>query len=257
MNLLLFERGELKTDGYTIELQNKDPRSVHLRTILKASEESVFDAGIIDGEMGKARICSITAAGLQIEFSPEKESPELYPLVLLMGLARPPTVKKVLKEATALGVKEFILCGTDTGERSYRSSSVLKPESIKETLIEGAQQAVCTRLPAVTIEHSLRCALEHFYPPEPGQEYRLIGLDNYEAELSLTDFWKLQTDSGSSSVQKTTVLAVGSERGWTDRERIRLRESGFTLASLGSRVLRTETASIAGLSVCLSGMGLI
>ena len=60
----------------------------------------------------------------------------------------------------------------------------------------------------------------------------------------------------SRSPERIT-LAVGSERGWTGAERDLLRENGYTLAALGERVLRTETASIAGTALCLAGMGLI
>ncbi|WP_162510898.1 RsmE family RNA methyltransferase, partial [Treponema endosymbiont of Eucomonympha sp.] len=49
--------------------------------------------------------------------------------------------------------------------------------------------------------------------------------------------------------------AVGSERGWTERERGALTEAGFTLCSLGERVLRTETAATAAAALILDAMG--
>ena len=44
------------------------------------------------------------------------------------------------------------------------------------------------------------------------------------------------------------TLAVGPERGWSRTERDQLRKRGFTLLSMGSRVLRQETAVVASLS---------
>jgi RsmE family RNA methyltransferase len=53
------------------------------------------------------------------------------------------------------------------------------------------------------------------------------------------------------------VLAVGSERGWTQRECELLGGSGFELASLGSRILKTETAVEAAVVLALAKLGRI
>jgi RsmE family RNA methyltransferase len=51
------------------------------------------------------------------------------------------------------------------------------------------------------------------------------------------------------------LCAIGAERGWTHRERELLTAQGFTLCSLGARVLRTETACTAAASLILGAMG--
>ena len=45
------------------------------------------------------------------------------------------------------------------------------------------------------------------------------------------------------------------KRGWTDKERDLLREKGFTLCSMGKRVLRTESAATVSASIILSSLG--
>jgi 16S rRNA (uracil1498-N3)-methyltransferase len=45
----------------------------------------------------------------------------------------------------------------------------------------------------------------------------------------------------------TVCLAVGPEGGWSDTERELLRRSGALPLALGGRVLRAETAVIAGI----------
>ncbi len=248
---------------FYIFLKPDDLRSAHLKKILKAAEGTVVDAGVINGKKGKAVITEINETGIRLVFTPQSDSVGLHPITLLLGLSRPPTVRKVLKEATALGVSRFILCGTENGEQSYRRSSALKNEKIHEILIEGAQQAYCTRLPEVEICYNVKKAVERAVEPFPGATGlpKLLALDNYEATVSLSKYWtdcaRKESSTGDTSPVLHTVLAVGSERGWTDSERKILRENGYTLCSLGQRVLRTETASIAGTAVCLSGMGLI
>ncbi|MDC7226318.1 MAG: RsmE family RNA methyltransferase [Spirochaetales bacterium] len=248
MNLILFNTDEIDNSG-RIKLTERDPRTVHMKKILKADIGFSFEAGIINGKQGRATVSAIKDGELTLNFIPESDPVGLHPITLLLGLSRPPTVKKVLKEATALGVSRFILFGTENGEKSYKNSNALKPDKILDVLIEGVQQAVCTQIPEVSIEHSLRCAIEALAAP---QGTLMQALDNYEAVMSLSEYWR-----NAAPGAPHTILAVGSERGWTDRERVRLRNSGFTLCSLGPRVLRTETASIAGTALCLSGMGII
>ena len=53
------------------------------------------------------------------------------------------------------------------------------------------------------------------------------------------------------------IAAIGSERGWTDKERELLIKNGFSLRSMGNRVLRTETAATTAVALILSKMGVI
>ena len=75
----------------------------------------------------------------------------------------------------------------------------------------------------------------------------LIMLDNVVGAIALS----------SATIGSSAVLAIGPERGWSDRERKLFAESGFKPMLLGSRVLRTETACSAGVAVLLSRMGLL
>jgi RsmE family RNA methyltransferase len=51
------------------------------------------------------------------------------------------------------------------------------------------------------------------------------------------------------------VLAIGPERGWSDRERKLLEDSGFLRLSLGERALRTETACVAATVLAMEKIG--
>ena len=48
---------------------------------------------------------------------------------------------------------------------------------------------------------------------------------------------------------------MGPERGWSDAERQALADAGFTAYHLGDRILRVETAAVAGASLMLAGLG--
>jgi RsmE family RNA methyltransferase len=108
-------------------------------------------------------------------------------------------------------------------------------------MIQGAEQAFCTRIPTLIHFDTLQECLDHL-PSTPN----CIALDNYEATLRLSQW---QPVAGPS------VLALGAERGWSESERNALRKHGFKLAHLGHRVLKTETAAIAGIVLTLARRG--
>jgi RsmE family RNA methyltransferase len=56
-----------------------------------------------------------------------------------------------------------------------------------------------------------------------------------------------------ASETRPVVIAVGSERGWSEQERERLESAGFTRLSLGERALRTETACVAAVALAAQG----
>ena len=76
-----------------------------------------------------------------------------------------------------------------------------------------------------------------------------LALDNYEAKVALSAY---NTIGG-----KSAMLALGAERGWSAAERDLLRQSRFTLVHLGERVLRTETACIAAITLLKAKLGWI
>ena len=49
-----------------------------------------------------------------------------------------------------------------------------------------------------------------------------------------------------------TVLAVGPEGGWTEDELAFFKQAGWMSASLGSAILRAETAAIAAAAITIS-----
>jgi len=48
----------------------------------------------------------------------------------------------------------------------------------------------------------------------------------------------------------SVALAIGPEGGWTAEEMAMFSEQGWKHVTLGARILRAETAAIAGLAVC-------
>ena len=236
MNIVLFDAGE--TDR---PLSREDPRSRHILDILKRTPGESFDAGLMDGPRGKALVTSLTDTDLYLTFTWESERPAVEPITLIAGLSRPQTSRRVLREAASLGVARMLFPRTERSEKTYADSSLWTSGEYQRHVRSGVEQAFATRIPAVDFGMDLDVAIG-----AARGEIR-IALDNYEGIVPLH---KASLGSGVP-----LVLAAGSERGWTASERNQLRDAGYQLAGMGSRVLRTETAIIGALAVVKAATG--
>lgn len=242
MNLILFEPDETARP-----LPRSDQRALHVLDVLKRGSGDTFDVGIIDGPRGKATLLEVGRDALTFSFTWGLPPPPLDPITLIVGLPRPQTARKILQDATAVGVSSLHFVHTDRTEPSYAQSTLWSSSEWKRHLVAGAEQAFCTRLPAVTWTSTLAdcvAALSH----TAGR----VALDNYECVMPLLSYGVSGYNPASPPEM---ALAIGGERGWSDEERHALRQQGFTLAHLGERVLRTETAVVAALAILKAKLG--
>jgi RsmE family RNA methyltransferase len=239
VNIILFRPDETQRP-----LPRRDPRARHILEVLRRQPGDGFDAGLLDGPRGKGTLVSVDQERLTLAFVWGEPPPPLRPLTLVIGLPRPQTARDILREATALGVSALHFIRTDRGEAGYAESTLWRSGAWRDCIISGAAQANCTRLPEVTHGQTLPEILKTL----PTGSTR-FALDNYEATAALS--------TCNLIGDKPAVLALGAERGWSAGERVLLRENGCTLVHLGERVLRTETACIAAITLLKARLGWI
>jgi 16S rRNA (uracil1498-N3)-methyltransferase len=238
VNLVLLEPAEISAT-----LPRTDRRAQHVLEVLRRNVGETFDAGIVNGALGKAKVTSISADGLTFSFTSTGEAVPPSPITLLVGLPRPQTARDVLRDATTLGVAAIHFVRTDKTEPSYAQSSLWTSGEWRRHALAGAEQAFATHLPEISYDRPFTAVVA-----SPRSSLR-VALDNYESPHPLS----AMAIPPSASV----VIAIGAERGWSISERDALRSHGFQLAHLGSRVLRTETAVIAAVSIIRAKLGLM
>ena len=236
MNLILFEKDEINSllPGY-------DPRVKHIRRTLKFKVGDSFEAGIVNGEIGKATITSLDKTQMVIEFLTESPKTEAFPVILIVGLTRPQIAKHIMRESASMGIEQLWFYPTELGEKSYLESDIWQESNYHNHLVKGAGQGFTSNLPDVRIFESLREVIDDL-----PIDYDKITLDNVRPENSIT---------GYKFKKNKVAILLGSERGLTDKERDLLEKNNFALLKMGERVLRTDTACIAGISLVLSKLG--
>ncbi|WP_304224348.1 RsmE family RNA methyltransferase [Gracilinema caldarium] len=279
VNLILFRQDELDKP-----IPKRDERAIHLVKVLHKTIGDTFDAGLLNGPLGQGRITAIEPDGaLLVELDLKTPAPPRHPIRVAVGFTRPIQLRRLLRDLSSLGVSYIDLLATELGEKSYQDTTLLTDGGAEQALIEGAIQSRDTTLPVIQTYRSLKTwlAAQPWAAEQPwlavqsggaevpanittpaycGQPFSTVGTASTATMVTLLlapdnvrpqgAFAELPSFPGAAA-----VLVIGSERGWSDAERNQLEKAGFSRLSMGSRALRTETASVAAVILALEKIG--
>jgi 16S rRNA (uracil1498-N3)-methyltransferase len=239
MNIILFDHLESHN-----RLASDDYRARHINRVLALAVGDQFLAGVINGATGTATITDLKREWIDFTFETRGDGSALYPVTLLVAQVRPISMRRILREAVSLGVERIILTTTDTGEKSYASAKLYTTGEYRSILIDGAMQSGMTGLSEVIFASSVEEAMQKI----DVKSVRIV-LDNRREGIPLSTL--------TLDAKQPVILAIGGERGFSDRERGIFDAHGFLFASFGPRILRTETACSSATAVLLGRMGLL
>jgi 16S rRNA (uracil1498-N3)-methyltransferase len=236
VNIILFETD--KKDNF-IELT--DFRASHILKVLKLKVGDTFKAGQINKFVGIAEIIAIDNNYIHYKWVEKEKATGENQITLIVGLVRPISMKRILRESGMFGIENIVVVGTDLGERSYKEAKLYKEGTYKKYLLDGAMQAGIATLPNFYLYDKLDNALS-----EIDSKSSKIIFDNVKGIKQIRDKKKFEDK---------VVIAIGSERGWSDKERQLFERESFDFFSMGRYILRTETACCSALALVLSTMG--
>ena len=258
-NRILLEPSEMRA-GRTITLGPRDPRAVHIRTVLRGSEGLSVRVGVVGGAKGRAEVRAAPPAGdLELQWAETETEVEQSPrLDLLLAMPRPKVMKRLWAQLASLRLGTLYVTGGQKVEKSYFTSGALSPEYVYPQLLRGLEQVGDTSVPGVWLCRDLGRALDSFAGVGGGvapgvliQERRCCG-----GQLPPPSRLLVGHPGGASGGQleealegleagERVLVAVGPEGGWAPQELEALSPPRFRRVSLGSRPLSTETACIA------------
>ena len=235
MNLLLFDQEELA--GNFLKLSGR--RAEHILHVLELHQDDILKVGMINGNIGTARVVSTKENMVELEVHLAQTKPEEPLIELILALPRPIMLQRILKQATVLGVRRFHLIRSNRVQKSFFQTNLLHPEKLRKILIQGLEQTVDTNLPEVLVHQRFMPFIEDIVPTLKSP-CRLLADPN--EHLTLPDLYSAGKISGSFS------LAIGPEGGWSQHEVRQFAQAGFHCFAMGSRILHVDTAVVALLS---------
>jgi 16S rRNA (uracil1498-N3)-methyltransferase len=161
-------------------------------------------------------------------------------ITLLLSIVKFDRFEWALEKATELGVDEIIPINSARSEKGLILAAAKRAERWQRILMESSQQARRLRPPVLREVESVE---ERFALVAVENSVRVILSERSDARPLREIFGGHPRETTSSA-----ILAIGPEGGWTDEEFAAAEAGGFEEASLGSNILRTETAVMAALA---------
>lgn len=239
-----FTPENIETEEYLIT--GEDARHIGKSLRMREGEEVFLVTP--DGMLLTCEIQEITSESVSVRIISKKAcdtEPDVK-VTLYQCLSKGEKMETVIQKAVELGVSAIVpvissRCISRPDEKSLRK----KEERWQKIALSAAQQSRRGIVPSVEKTISFEKALDSVKEREKGILFYELGGDSLR---------KIVDDITSHNIKNVAVF-VGSEGGFEESEASLAKEKGVVLATLGKRILRTETAPLAALSaiMCLTG----
>ena len=164
-------------------------------------------------------------------------------VAMVMALTRPQRYELALAKCTELGASKFLPIITDHVLKSDSKISANRMARWNRIVKEAAELSGRVRVPTIADHQPVNSVLARLRD----EGVTSILLWEGAREPLLADL--LATIRTGSSPAAKVALVFGPVGGFSPEEAQRAMETGAVIASLGRRVLRTETAAIAAMSI--------
>jgi 16S rRNA (uracil1498-N3)-methyltransferase len=208
----------------------------HLTRALRARVGQEFDIST-GAEVRRGVVSDIRPGRVEFSLGEFVLTPSAPHITLAISIFKFDRMEWAIEKCTELGASRIIPVIARRTETHLAAAAAKRVERWQRIAREAAQQCRRVSSPEICQPVKLKDAVEL-------SGGKRVVLSESESEAMLRDI--LQTYDGD------VVLAIGPEGGWTDAELALFCDTGWISASLGSTILRAETAAIAALAVALA-----
>ncbi len=215
----------------------------HLARVLRA-EPGMRCEVVVGARVWSAVVARVSDERVEFVLEEELSAEAALPLTLLLAVFKFDRLEWAIEKATELGVERIAPVIARRTEKHLAQASTARVERWRRIAQEAAKQSRRADVPVVSDPRALKEALAD-------------ALLNGDVKLLLAEKERvvlLGDALGSLAAQARIALAIGPEGGWTPEEETLFAQSGWTAVSVGPRILRAETAAIAGTAVVASAL---
>lgn len=212
----------------------------HLVRVLRARVGQEFDVAT-GAVVRHGRIVTIQEGRVEFELGEEIPAATVPNITLLLSIFKFDRMEWAIEKCTELNVTTIVPVIARRTEKHLAQAAEKRVDRWRRIAREAAQQSRRTAAPEVAGPMKLGEALEL------AADLRIV-LAETEKEVQLSDVLR-------AGEVASVALAVGPEGGWTAEELQKFGKSGWVSASLGTTILRAETAAIAALAIVRAEFG--
>jgi 16S rRNA (uracil1498-N3)-methyltransferase len=209
----------------------------HLIRVLRACVGEDFDIST-GASIRRGRITSMTASRVDFDLGEIIPAPSIPEITLVLAIYKFDRMEWAIEKCTELGVSRIIPLISRRTDSHLASASTKRVDRWRRIALQASEQCRRTAPPEITTPLKLAEVLK--LP----QALRIL-LAESENQTLLRDVLPRETSGG-------IALAIGPEGGWTNDELRAFQQAEWISASLGSTILRAETAAIAATAVVIS-----
>ena len=220
-------------------------QAAHLARVLRAEPGQVFDV-LAGGFLRRGEVQTVSEREVVFALGEELETDAALPVHLLLAIIKFDHYEWGLEKATELGAARITPVIARRTEKHLGLAAGKRVERWRKIVREAAQQSRRSDLPEVDEPVALKAALALVGAPHKV----LLAETEQENTLAAALAAQQRQDGPDAERSRELALAIGPEGGWAPEEFALFEAGGWERVTLGPRVLRAETAAIAGLAIC-------
>lgn len=210
----------------------------HLAQVLRGRIGQEFD--IATGEsIRRGRIISIADNRVEFELGEVISATTTPSLTLVLSIFKFDRMEWAIEKCVELGVRGIVPVVAQRTEAHLAKAAPNRVERWQRIALQASEQSRRASAPKISQPQTLHAAVATVGGTR-------IVLAETEEQTMLKDALQSPLAAGG------TTLAFGPEGGWTEAELKLFQGSGWIAASLGSTILRAETAVIAAAAITLA-----
>lgn len=216
----------------------------HLARVLRAQPGVEADV-VAGGHVFHAEVAAVSPDEVRFNLIAEIEAEPALPVTLVMAIYKFDHMEWAIEKATELGVAAISPVITRRTEKHLAQAATRRAERWRRIAQEAAQQSRRSDVPVIHVPQPL-----HAIVAVPADAVRLV-LAEQERSTTLRNALESVLHSDQPELP-AFQMAIGPEGGWAPNEEALFDDNGWRAVSLGPRILRAETATIAALSILAS-----